>query len=511
MTASEMSTTSWLRRRGKQSSSVSLLCLSSLLLMSSTVGFLFPTPSKQQFTQATADDDTEVTVTLSNDDARAGSGGYSVMRQPLHKESWDPTLDPTFKAPETREEEDGQKQDMQWWSNKKSEYSVSGGWSTEDGKLSRSGATSKKNSDPNGDDSLDLFQRSLDTLDFPFVLNALRNECFTTPAKQIVEEALKSSTKKLSQRQPDSIAYQTLTADSPEGVQMRYEAVKEMQWLLDPISDMGGAYYKNRRGYQVTLGSGNPPPLEGLSFDLDSILSIVQDGQILEGPELLEISTTMNAMEDLQLWSRGLQRVEEKEFFQLPLLVEEIELNCTLQTLLEDAFDQDGKLSGKTFPVLGRLRAQVRALKQDILGTLDSLVNMPSIKSKLALESGGPLYSEIASGGGRLVLPMDPKYASQYGIVHDSSRSGKTVYVEPSEVIGPTNELRQTEGELKAEEARVWRSLTEQVWNNRRDLEQSVKAVGQLDLVLARSLLGRKLLGVIPIVKDEGVISLMVS
>ena len=283
-----------------------------------------------------------------------------------------------------------------------------------------------------------------------------------------------------------------------------------MQWLLDPMTDLGDAYCKNRKGYQVTLGNGNPPPLEGLSFDLDSILQIVEEGQILEGPELLEIFTMMNAMEDLQLWSLGLQRIETREFVGLPQLVEEIQLNTTLQCLLEDAFDEDGKLSGTTFPVLGRLRAQIRSLKADILQTLDTLVSMPSIKSKLALESGGPLYSEISNGGGRLVLPMDPKYASQYGIVHDSSRLGKTVFVEPSEVIGPTNELRQTEGKLKAEEARVWRLLTEQVWSNREDLERLVKAVGQLDLVLARSLLGKKLQGVIPTVEDEGVISLMV-
>jgi DNA mismatch repair protein MutS2 len=140
------------------------------------------------------------------------------------------------------------------------------------------------------------------------------------------------------------------------------------------------------------------------------------------------------------------------------------------------------------------------------MATLDSLLTMPSIKSKLATESGGALISEVS--GGRLVLPVDAKHASSVGIVHDSSRSGKTVYVEPTEIVGPTNELRQAEGELRAEEARVWRSLTEEILQNRVPLETSVKAIGQLDLVWARLLLGRKLKGVIPIVQNEGVISL---
>lgn len=512
--------------------SVAFLALFILCGQSLASAFIFPSPAKQQPQCSAANGGNDVAVQLSDDNARAGKSGYSVLRQPLHKESWDPKLDPTFDAPETLKEGDADQHNMEWWSNKK--FSAS-----KDSKQSMASSTPtttalSKSKVESSSDSLDLFQRSLDTLDFPFVLNFLRNECFTTPSKQIIAEALNAPSIKSKKKLPPCRAYQPLTADTPSGVQDRYDAVQEMQYLLDPLTDIDDAYYKNRRGYQVTLGNGNPPPLEGLSFDLDSILQVVRDGQILEGPELLDVSNMMNAMEDLQLWSLGLQRIENLEFSALPELVDDIQLNTTLHTLLEDAFDEDGKLSGTTFPVLGRLRARIRSLKADILNTLDTLVSestwasiststsnpvsnpfniqvsMPSIKSKLALESGGPLYSEISNGGGRLVLPMDPKYASQYGIVHDSSRSGSTVYVEPSEVVGPTNELRQTEGELKTEEARVWRSLTEQVWSNRKDLERSVRAVGQLDLVLARTLLGKKLNGVIPTVEDEGVISLKV-
>lgn len=459
------------------------------------------------------------TVTVGGDNARAGKDGYSLMRQPLLKESWDPNRDPTFEAPTTIEEKDTQLLNMEWWSTKQQQ-------SQKKSILSKMRKTEQDdNTDPDSslENGLNLFQRSVDTLDFPFVLKALRQECFTTPAKTMVHEALQFSAEdensKQKKKTPSGRAYQPLVATTVEGVQERYDAVKEMQWLLEDVvvpKALEGAYYKNRRGYQVTLGNGNPPPLDGLSFDLDSILEVASNGQILEGPELLEVSTMMNAMEDLQLWNLGLLRIDDKhsdaedgiQFKALPQLASEIHLNTTLQSLLEEAFDKDGKLSGITFPVLGKLRAKIRTLRADILQTLDTLVSMPSIQSKLALESGGPLYSEISNGGGRLVLPMDPKYATQIGIVHDSSRSGKTVYVEPSEVVGPTNELRQTEGELKAEEARVWRLLTEQVWNNRRDLERSVRAVGQLDLVLARCLLGRKLKGVIPQVQDEGVIAL---
>jgi len=478
------------------------------------------------------------------------------MRQPLQRDTWDSSKDPTFKAPRKFDDDDntnGDTKNSDWWLSKQQQQQQQQQQQLQNRRRGRNddfpssdyfstGTVSTGSSSPQPlteDQKLDLFQRSSDTLDFPMILAALRTQCFTIPAKEMVDEALDQTQEKQLKRNRNAqngnakgfkqFRVESLIAETAQEVRERYQAVFEMQRLLDSDgvtkTNLGGAYYKNRRGIQVTIGRGNPPPLDGISFDLESILQICSEqGEVLEGPEILEISTMMNAMEDIQLWSRSLEYiVEESEtsdgessssnmFVEIPRIVQGIELNTTLQDLLEDAFDQQGRLSGKTFPVLGELRAKVRTLKADILQTLDSIVQLPSIKSKLAMESGGPLYSEVASNngsnGGRLVLPIDPKYASQLGIVHDSSRSGKTVYVEPSEIVGPTNELRQIEHELEAEEARVWRSLTEQVWNNQYDLRKSVQAVAQLDLIVARCKLGQRIRGVIPIVQDEGVISL---
>jgi len=474
---------------------------------------------------------------------RAGQDGFSLLRQPLQRDTWDSSRDPKFKAPKELND-DGRKSDKRdsdWWSSKKNGARVdrTNAVSYND---ARSSEVPLPSAIPDGDQTLDLFQRSSDTLDFPIILGALRAQCYTIPAKKIVDDAADQSEKKQyantkkspkpKQKGKQPLEAQFLLANNPQKVREQYQAVSEMQRLLDTNmvtkNDLRGAYYKNRRGIKVSIGNGNPPPLDGVSFDLESILKICsEDGEVLEGPEILEISTMMNAIEDIQLWARALEKiVDDSEggdeelsssssnmFVEIPRIVNSIDLNTTLQTLLEEAFDNEGRLSGTTFTELGLLRAKVRTLKADILQTLDNIVQLPSIKSKLALESGGPLYSEVASSrddssGGRLVLPIDPKYASDVGIVHDSSRSGKTVYVEPSEIVGPTNELRQIERELEAEEVRVWRSLTEQVWNNQYGLRKSIQAIAQLDLCVARCTLGQAFEGVIPIVKDEGTISL---
>ena len=383
-------------------------------------------------------------------DARAGQDGYSLLRQPLQRDTWDSSTDPNFKAPKKLNDEGSavDRQNADWWSSKQ-EQNRNG--VMDFNALPRANPTPPQSSLAAEDQTLDLFQRSSDTLDFPIILGALRTQCFTVPAKEIVDEAADQSEKKQSSKEKKAskpkedpktkpLDIQPLLANTPQEVREQYQAVFEMQRLLDTDgmtkTDLRGAYYKNRRGIQVTIGNGNPPPLEGYSFDLESILKICsEDGEVLEGPEILEVSTMMNAMEDVQLWAKSLKHIvddsgseETNMFVELPRIVDSIELNTTLQVLLEEAFDNEGRLSGRTFPALGQLRAKVRTLKTDILQTLDSIVQLPSVKSKLALESGGPLVSEVASAsggnsGGRLVLPIDPKYASEMGIVHDSSRS----------------------------------------------------------------------------------------
>ena len=72
-------------------------------------------------------------------------------------------------------------------------------------------------------------------------------------------------------------------------------------------------------------------------------------------------------------------------------------------------------------------------------------------------------------------------------IVHDVSCSSKTV-LEPTEVVGPMNELFQLELPLEREEAWIWRDLTLQVMEEQINIEWSVAALAQLDLLNARQM-----------------------
>ncbi|GAX28752.1 DNA mismatch repair protein MutS2 [Fistulifera solaris] len=425
-------------------------------------------------TSPTQQDDTAV---------RAGEKGYSLLRRPV---DWDPNSDPDFGVPQTLQDESSANdrwKDEAWWS---------------------ANFEKTKNRAPpditmdDEDKELDLFQRSWDTLDFEPILRALQDECLTVPARKLVQQAIKVDTpqqEKSKQDERQTNRNSSLMATTVEGCQERYRAVHELRTLLTSSKT-----FRNRNGKQAPLSVF---PLAGHSLNLAPLLE--DTTRLLEGPDLYDILSVLNVMEDFILWNQELKE-QHAELEHLNRMASSITLNTTFHELLQNALDDKGRLSGTTFPAVGRLRARLRALKSDILLRLETLLKTPSVKAKLSLQSGGPLYSQVS--GGRLVIPVETSSANKIGIVHDSSRSGQTSYVEPTEIVGPTNELKQVESELRAEEARIWRSLTAQVQLNREGLELSIQAMAQLDLVMARLRLGESWEGTIPVVEDNGVISL---
>jgi DNA mismatch repair protein MutS2 len=365
------------------------------------------------------------------------------------------------------------------------------------------------------EDEFDLLHRSLNILDYPKVLQALTLECSTVPAKRIIQQLTRphqgNSQQQRGPKKQSSLAYQGLAASTLEGSQERYRAVQELQWIVD--GKTGEATYRDARGYKNLFG---PPPIQG-ACNVEPLFGSEGDGptvaRVLDADDITQVRDLLDTMRTVLNWGEALRKAgssENIEFVELPRLAESITVNATLHDLLDGAFettDRSGReqkrLSGITFPILNQLRSRVQVLRGEVLSIIDGLLALPSTKSKLALESGGSLYSEVA---GRLVIPVHSKYASM-GIVHDTSRSGKTVYVEPTEVVAVTNELKQAEGELRAEEGRIWRMLSNEIFCNQYDLEASAYLLGQLDLVHARFQLGIKLKGVIPEVQNEGVIS----
>ena len=391
-------------------------------------------------------------ATVSDENRQAGTDGYSVMRQPLSQANWDPNASPENEVPSSLRDEDkfmgiggvaATWKDEEWWARSSSGRSVGNDVTRSRRPNDPMPPSSERRKEPEMEEELNLFKRTFDTLDYPRIVLALSQAYASTlPARNILNDRQPKSRQRKNKQvnggaaASEKRAFQPFLATHVDEARERYRAVEELQWILEGRTNTGVVlpsdyYFRNRRGYKESL-VGRMIPLADNSFALGAIMeAAATGGLVLESPQLFEISSSLDRLRDIQSWGQALTKVDEVEFVELPKLVDCIQVNETLQELLHNALDEEGRLSGVTFPTVGRVRAQVKALRGDILKKLDSLVQMPSIQSKLALDSGGPLFSEI--NGGRLVIPLQAsdskRQASSVGIVHDMSRSGKTVYV----------------------------------------------------------------------------------
>ncbi|KAL7545634.1 hypothetical protein ACHAWF_012320 [Thalassiosira exigua] len=486
-------------------------------------------------------------------ESRAGEDGYSLLRRPA---TFDDESDPIFGAPvsmDEAEEEERRDANRAWFEGRRGgdgggegggRASGRGGGVEADGR-DRSGGegTAAASSKPStssgggggrvrrtseGEQTLDVRRRTLETLDYPAVLRALADECGTVAGRKVVEESIDAEsgsgggrTRPGKGEEEEDPATMPLSASSAEGARRRYGAVTEMRRLMDgrasgfySLSREAGGGGKGRRAKKIPLG---PPPMANNALDLDPILELIDAGRVLGGPEILDVASMLEVATDAIDWSKALLEASEGadeggdedddadgRFVELPRLASSLAVDPALLSLLAAAFDDDGRLDGSTFPSVGRLRAAAREKKREVASVVESVLASPSTRAKLATEAGGALTMEV---DGRLVIPVQQRYGDEVGIVHDASRSGRTCYVEPSEAVLPTNELRRVEAELRAEEAKAWRSLTEAVTRGREEVERNVAILGQLDAASARVKLGRRIGGTVPTVGDGGALS----
>lgn len=164
---------------------------------------------------------------------------------------------------------------------------------------------------------------------------------------------------------------------------------------------------------------------------------------------------------------------------------------------LNDMLDDAGKVKDDATPQLRGLKSEVRRLDSKIKDELNRVIHSQT-QSKALQE---PIYTQR---NGRYVVPVT---ASQRhvipGIVHDSSQSGLTVYVEPMPVVELANRLRIKEAEIEHEIARILAVLSQQVFTSREELSQSFNALGELDAIFARARFATKYDGVKPELRDD--------
>lgn len=217
---------------------------------------------------------------------------------------------------------------------------------------------------------------------------------------------------------------------------------------------------------------------QGLSFDgihdIGDALERAALQGVLSGEDLLAIATTLNG-------ARQLRRVIDNQD-NLPVLqglVAELRTYPEIEQEIHRCIDDNGRVMDRASQKLSEIREQLKAQRDRI----DQILNTIIQRHGNALQE-----SLITQRGDRFVLPVKASHKDVVpGIVHDTSTSGMTLYVEPNAIVSLGNNLRQLLRREQAEEEAVRRVLTEQIAAVKDDLEDLLAIVTTLDFATARS------------------------
>ncbi len=212
---------------------------------------------------------------------------------------------------------------------------------------------------------------------------------------------------------------------------------------------------------------------EGIQ-DIGDALETAQRRGILTGEELLAIATTLAG-------TRNLRRCIDSQP-DLPILsnlVADLRTHPELEQDIHRCIDEHGQVSDRASQKLAEIRTELRRLRHQIAQKLQNILQ----------EKATAVQEQIfTQRGDRYVIPVKASQKDAIpGIVHDTSTSGATLYVEPNSIVPLGNQLRQLLKKEQAEQELIRRALTEQVAQVKPDLEKLLAVATSLDLATAKA------------------------
>jgi len=224
--------------------------------------------------------------------------------------------------------------------------------------------------------------------------------------------------------------------------------------------------------------------------DIREDVKMAEKGKILEPKVLLKVQQTLSAINLLQDKLRELTS-------EIPLLSELAYRLTELHRLEKDisyCIKEPGELTSAASPQLALIRQRARQIREQLVIKLQAIINSPK---------GNRIIQEpiIAQRENRYVILVKVEYRKEInGIIHDSSNSGATVFIEPWSVVEQGNDLRELLSEEQREIERILRDLSAKVGVYEAEISNSIALVAELDLALAKARYAREAKATEPVI-----------
>lgn len=231
--------------------------------------------------------------------------------------------------------------------------------------------------------------------------------------------------------------------------------------------------------------------------DIEESVSRAQVGGMLNTKELIKISKTLNTFKALKNWKKQYSdKTVIDNFF------EAIIPNKQLEEKINRCIISENEIADRASQQLYSIRRQKLAKQDEIKQRLNKMTRSPSFTKYLQ-------ESIVTVRDGRYVLPVKAEFKGNIeGLIHDSSASGSTLFIEPIAVVKANNEIKELNSKEKTEINKILFNLSSEVASVAHDIFLSLKMAFELDLIFAKASLAFKMNATAPKLNDTGRINL---
>lgn len=236
-------------------------------------------------------------------------------------------------------------------------------------------------------------------------------------------------------------------------------------------------------------------PSFGAAVNVSSPLRRAEASGVLSIKELLDIAEVLRVVRAVKAWRGECSGAGETS---LDPLFSELIPNKFLEDKLNHAIKSEEELNDNASPALYDIRRKITAKSGKIRETLEKTVRGPNAK-----------YLQeaiITQRDGRYVVPLKSEYKGQInGIVHDTSATGSTLFIEPMAVVETNNEIRVLKLREQEEIERILSELSADAGSFAGSIISSYSALVRLDLIFAKARLAYKMKASMPEINKDGI------
>ena len=277
------------------------------------------------------------------------------------------------------------------------------------------------------------------------------------------------------------------------------ETTKKMALEIEPCYDceeVKREISKVSQAFELSVRFGTPP--FSAFKDVNGHLRRAKSGGRLSLKDLLEVLSVLKQIKALSEWYKHCEDTETD----LDYLFNNLIPDDMLLQRLETSILSEEELSDGASSELASIRRKIRQTGSKLRSTLDKMVKSSSMQKCLQ-------ESVITMRDGRYVLPVKSEYKGAVpGLVHDTSSTGQTYFIEPMSIVECNNDIRILESQEQEEIDRIIRALTAECAMRADSISEGWRVCTILNLYFAKSEFAARIKATAPVISDDGVIEL---